>query len=534
MLTASVVACLLGCPAAEDDKPATDEVSLIGELRFEERDSYTVTAGGLVSLAVRLVDTYGEPIADQRVEFGLTGSPEGASLEAAGAMTDADGIATTVLYAGRASTLFRVRASAEGITPIHFSVTVVAAPPLSLSIGIEYGGKRAITSNTVVIVEGMSCDQLRSNPSDVRMSRSVPIEDPPLTFNPGAGRSYAIAAWGSDDSNSKLAWGCKAYSAPLSDEEPSEPPTVTLEDIPFTAMAPIPLSFTLNLKPLLAGLAPLARSAVTAALPATNTPQASFLLDLIQAKWMNIAAARRSDNLDAALQQLLDAASAGPLRFADALASEVSKDGSMCMLQGALTPVDERNMMLSSLTLSPPVYALPSDSLAKDLSLSEVELKGVVDFDASYVQEEAAVKVRALKIGLGFGSYATYLSRLVEQQERHAGRMGCAELQNLVMQRPNSFAGLSPADAGMECTRGFEALFTSIRELWTALDPQRNTISFAAGTLSAHDRDGDKSIDDLGPAKLTGTWATAANAGIGSETALEINVRMAPAAVNVR
>jgi hypothetical protein len=534
MLTASLLACLLGCPAAEDEKAETDQVALMGELRFVEQDSYTVIAGGRVSLAVRLVDGDGEPIADQQVEFGLTGSPEGASLEAVYATTDAEGIATTVLYAGRASTPFRVRASADGLTPIHFSVTVGAAPSLSVNVSLEYDGDREITSHTVVIVEGMSCDQVRSNPNDVRMSRTVPVNDPPLAFYPGAGRSYAIAAWGSDETNSKLAWGCKAYSTPLSDAEPSEPPKVTLEDIPFTATAAIPLSFTLNLKPVLAGLAPLARSAVTAALPATSTPQASFLLDLMQAR-VNIAAARRNDNLDAALQQLLDAASAGPLRFADALADEVSKDGSMCMLQGALTPVDERNMKLSSLTLSPPVFALPSDSLAKDLSLSEVALKGVLEFNASYLQEEAAVDVRALKIGLGFGSYATYLSRLVElQPERYRARTGCTELQNLVTQRAASFAGLSASDAGTECTRGYDALFVSIRQLWTALNQQRHTISFAPGKLPAHDRDGDRNIDDLGPAQLTGSWATGANVVTGTASALAINVRTAPAWANVR
>ncbi len=533
---ASSLACFLGCPAAEDRPDSADTVALMGTLSREGEESYRVTAGGEVSLAVRLVDNNGAPLADELVEFGLTGSPEGASLKSAVATTDSEGIAETVLYAGRASTLFRVRASADGLAPVYFNVTVDAATPPSLTVELKYDGKRPIKSNTVVIVEGMSCDQVRSNPSDVRMSRAVPVENPELVIFPGAGRSYAIAAWASDETNSKLAWGCESYTAPLSEDEPPEPLSITLRDIAFTATTAIPLSFTVNLKPVLAGLGPLARAAVTAALPATSTPQASFLLDLIQTKIPNIAAVRRSDNLDAALQQLLDAAAAGPLPFADALAGEVSKDGAQCMVQGTLTPVDERNMMLSSLTISPPVYALPSDSLAKDLSLREVALKGVLEFNASYVQEEAAVNVRTLKIGLGFGSYATYLSKLVAlQPERYGARTGCTELQSLVTQRPTSFAGLSPSDAGTECVRGFDALLDSIRQRWTALDPQRSTISFAPGALPAHDRDGDRNVDDLGPAKLMGSWTTEAGASVGADSALEITVRtLSPGATNVR
>lgn len=527
-LMACLLACLLGCPAAEEDKAATDEVALTGELHAEGDETFDITAGDMVELSVRLVDLAGAPIVAQEIEFGLTDSPEGASLSDASVRTDEDGVATTTLIAGRAAAPFRVRASADGLKDVvYFNITVAAAPTgPSVPIVVAYDGVRPIKTYSFVIVDGMTCDQLRANATDVRMSRTI-MKEETLEFYPGSGRSYAIAGWASDDSNSKLAFGCAAYPGSAG-QVPPRSVEVKLEDIVFTAATPIPLSFSVNTQPLLATLAPLARTVVMDALPKTSTPQASFLLDLLQAK-VSIATARNSEGLDAVLQQLLDAASSGPLRFADAHAAAVAQDGAMCMLQGTMTPVGETGA--STLMMTASIYAVPSDSLAKEVSM--VPLKGVTEFDASYNADTAVVKVRTLKVGLGFGSYAAYLSKAVaEQVDRTsvAASTGCIELKTLLAQRPASFAGLTQDDALSACQGGVSTLVTNIRNRWIALDAERNTIAMA-GDLSVHDRDGDKKIDDLGPAKLEGSWSTAAG---NADPKLEISVRMAAATANAR
>jgi hypothetical protein len=531
LLMAGLMASLLGCPAAEEDRATTDDVALMGDLHFEGEDTFSITVGDEVDLSVRLLGTNGAPITEQEVEFGLTGSPEGASLSLARVATDSDGVATTTLYAGRAAAPFRVRASADGLKPLYFNISVgAAAAAPSVTITIEYGGLRMIKTNSVVIVEGMTCDQLRNNATDIRMSRTLD-KDEQLMFSPAAGRSYAIAAWASDESNSKLAFGCTKYDAPLTPSDVGQTVPVTLEDIVFTATAPIPVSFTVNLQPLLATLAPLARSAVMDTLPKTSTPQASFLLDLIQAK-VDIANARKNDGLDAALQQLLDAANSGALRFADAHVAAVGQDGAMCTLQGSLTPVGE--MGRSALALAPPVYAVPSDSLAKEVSPNDVPLKGVSEFDASYSPERALVTINSLKVGLGFGSYAAYMSKVFADQSNRSAVVastGCIELRALLTQRPASFAGITADDADKACQEGVNTLVSGIRGRWSALDAERNTIAMS-GTLSVHDRDGDKKIDDLGPAELSGGWANVGTTKQDPE--LKISVRMSPTAASAR
>jgi hypothetical protein len=535
LLMAIALAGLLGCPEAEDDLPTAAQVAPAGELRIEGDDVISILPGKHATLVVRYLDAVGAPAEGKWVDFALTGSPEGASLEAARAQTDSDGVAMTTLVAGREAQAFNVRASADGLEPQNFTIKVEAATKPTLVVSLSYEGKRLIKSYSLLVVEDMECDQLRNNASDTRTSSSS--TDSQQTLYPGAGRTYAIAAWGSDDTNSKLALGCEKYTAPVVNvdtEAASQTLDIKLKDIAFTASTAIPLNFSFDVSQTLLSLAPAARSLTAAALPKTSTPEASFLLDALQAR-VNIASTRKSDGLDAELQRLLDAAPSGPLRFVEALTKAVAEDGAMCLLQGSLTPVTDSGK--STLTLSPPVYVVPSDSVAKEVSPNEVPLKGVTEFSASFDQDTAVVTVSALKIALGFGSYAAFLSKAIGQQpelyrERVAASTGCNELATLVSARPSSFGGLSAMDAVLSCQSALDALVPPIQSAWVALDAQRNTLSLK-GALAAHDRDGDKRIDDLGPAMLEAVWSTA-GAAPGGEAALKVSVRMSPVTVSAR
>jgi hypothetical protein len=525
---------LLGCPVSEEDPQAEASFAPTAKLRIDGDQVLNVLPAKREQLSVQYVDANEQPVAGKWVEFGLTGSPEGASLELARAQTDRDGIATTTLVAGRAATEFEVRASADGLEPQYFTITVSSAKEPTVVVSVSYAGQRAIDSTNVLVVEGMVCDQLRSNATDTRMSSSWTLDknDPTTTLPLGAGRSYAIAAWASDSTNSKLAWGCKDYKAPVDRESPKDL-TIELEDIVFTASTAIPLNFSIDASESLSALAPLARSVVTQALPKTNTPQASFLLDALQSK-VNLASTR--SGLDAALQQLLEGASAGPLRFADALAGAVAEDGATCLLQGLLTPVGPAGV--STFSLLPYVYAVPAGSVVKDVSPSDVPFKGVSEFSASYDASLAELNVKTLQISLGFGSYAAYVSKAFGEpaasyNERVTASTGCAELGALVAAQPASFAGISEKAAVDVCFNALAGLVLNIRSAWMSLDAQRSTLSLSDWKLAAHDRDGDKKIDDLGPASPTATWSLTGAAST-PETAVKANVRMSPVIVSAR
>jgi hypothetical protein len=543
-LMVALTACLAGCPSEKLDMDSATKLAPTGELRIDGDDSLNILPGSMQDLSVIYVDNSELPVAGKWVEFGLMGSPEGASLDPVRAQTDDDGVATTTLVAGRTTVVagtaptFRVRASTEGLTPQYFDVRVEKAVEPTLPVSVTYAGKRAVQSISLLVVEGMTCDLLRSNAADIRMSITLALGETQTVY-PGAGRHYAIAAWGSDDTNSKLAWGCLPYDAPILKEDPNstKPFEVKLEDIAFSADTAIPLNFTVDLQSTLATLAPLARSVVADALPKTSTPQASFLLDALQTK-VNFETARKNDGLDALLQSALDGLPAGPLRFADALAAAVAEDGSMCLLQGSLTPVKDNG--LSAFIPDLQVYAVPSDSVAKAVSLSAVPLK-LSEFSAHYDQDTAVVTIATLKISLGFGSYAAYLLDAIGQQptryaERVSASTGCSLLGALVGSRPASFPNLAQADAVTACESALAALVPAIRSKWAALDEQRNTLSLS-GPLSAHDRDGDRKIDDLGPASLDGTWAAAGVAGgiaAAADPVIKASVRMSPVTVSAR
>lgn len=536
-LLVGVMACSAACGgedmvasamlAPNDQAPTTSLV-------IQDSAGIDVVAGTTQALRVRYVGLPNQqPLADAVVEFGLTGAADGASLQSALATTDAHGFAEMTLVAGGTVAAFRVRASAEGATPVYFDVNVVAAQRPALTIDVTYDGQRPIETRSVSILDNMKCEQFaqRNNSADVKVAYMVAAPEQSIDYKEqlGAGRTYAVVAWGSDATNSKLATGCVAFTAPVTDDADQAAVTLTvpLHDLKLDLAARYAVSLTLDAHAALAALSTRSRSIVDAQLPQSATPQASFLLDLLPSQ-NDFATARKDLGLDAALEASLTQTKTGPLRAAEAWASLVADEGGACTIEGQLTSVD---MGAGGFSFAVDrVLSIRSGTVAKEIDLSAVPLRGAVGLSAAYSAARAAIDVQALKVPIGFGSYAVYLLNQVQASPDVQGRAladiaGCAELSRFVDARTAVFGAVSAQVAGL-CSAAVQKLRQQVAEDWTSLDSSRAAFQ-VGGSVFVHDRDGEGSVDDLGPAVLSGDWATS---GASSDTKVNGILRVTPKA----
>ena len=155
------------------------------------------------------------------VQFALSGNAEGASLQFASVLTDAEGYAVNVLTAGGTVSSFQVRASAGGADPVYFDVRVVQAARPALTLRVSYQGQRIFESYRISVINNMTCEQARQASADaVRVSYLLRPKDEGIVYPEalGAGGTYIAFAWASDSTNSTLATGCSDFSPPIKDQ----------------------------------------------------------------------------------------------------------------------------------------------------------------------------------------------------------------------------------------------------------------------------------------------------------------------------
>jgi hypothetical protein len=142
---AAVLCALVGCGGggrADGDagvRPPTLDVLV------PPGDSIGLTPGARVTLRVQLARGDGAPIRDAPIRFGLDGGADGtggATLAAATAATDADGVAAVELTAGPARVDFQVTADAPDAPRALFYVSVSAAGFADLAVTPRYRGAR--------------------------------------------------------------------------------------------------------------------------------------------------------------------------------------------------------------------------------------------------------------------------------------------------------------------------------------------------------------------------------------------------------
>ncbi|HEX6240354.1 MAG TPA: Ig-like domain-containing protein, partial [Polyangiales bacterium] len=346
ILWLGLLACTAACDSALSDAAYTAAnlppgPTLTARLEIEGDAEVEMVVRHELRLRVRYLDMSGAPLASQPVEFGLSGSAEGASLDKASVRTNADGVAETKLTAGSAVSTFQVRASAADASPLYFDVRVLQAARPTLTLNVVYEGQRKLESRRFSVVGDMDCDKLLNHSTDaVRVAYVLPAAEQEIPYQESlvAGGHYAAFAWGSDDTNSTLATGCANFVAPTeaSAEDAALTLTVKLEDLAFSLAPSYDVTLGLDLSVPLAALAARTREAVLELLPETKTPEASYLLDLLGS---NVdPSARASLGLDATLAGLLAQSGTGPLAYFQTLSASVREEGSSSSLEGQLAP----------------------------------------------------------------------------------------------------------------------------------------------------------------------------------------------------
>jgi hypothetical protein len=524
------VLCLLqcGCMSSDDAGKPPSDTKPAARLVIEGKPEVALLPSQVRTLQVRYLGADGLPVAGRNVEFGLSDTLSGASLSPAQVPTDEGGYAQADLRAGTSKATFKVRASAEGVEPVSFEISVGDAVALTASVKVLYPGARNIVSLSVTLVPDMDCAAVaRMGPGPNVDSHFVDNLNGSVEFVLDAGQAYAFVAWGKDDTNAKLASGCTEHTAPpvtADEDDASFLVEIPIEDVPLEVAGSYAVALSLDLEAPLANLAQAAANAVTVALPTTATRAASFYLDAVQAGMASqdadelraLRAATSSPTLDQALEALLNGNQSGPLRYASELSRLVAAMGPDCTVQASYVAPGAAGAASFSVAR---LFALPDTSLgamAKDVVLGAGQLTGTAALQAHYDDATAALVFESLSLQIGLGSYAGVLLDAAQADpqsfvSRLAPAHGCGSLANLVSAR--SLPG-TPADAVASCERAVAGLNEGIRAAWRALDANYPSI-WLSGALPVHDRDDDSVVDDLGPAELSGSWGSAASTAQG-------------------
>lgn len=533
-LVVSLAGCEVSLPDAASIAVEIPERQQVNAQLFSdsEEEPQVVVAGSERPLKVRLLDLDNRPLASKAVMFGLVGSAQGASLDKAQVDTDASGYAQTVLKAGGTVSSFQVRASADGAQPVYFDISVVEAARPGLKLGASYKGQRAIVSRRISVIDNMSCEKVQGNGSDLFKSSYVQRDPNQLVIYQeplGAGRSYAAVAWGADDTNSTLAKGCLEFTLPVTDSAAAAQVEiiVPLVDLPLELMKQYDVTLDLDVSQPLAGLAMRTQALVASQLPATKTPEASFLLDLLKAK-LDFADARAKYDMDVGLQEALASAKTGPLTYFTAVSAAVAEEGAGITVDAMLT--SPQGTTPSTFEVSS-IVSIRGGKSAREVDEKLAPVRGAPELMASYDSDRGTLDIKSLTVPLGFGGYVINLLEAVRNVPDARGQTlasvdGCAQFERFVSERSMQFAGFPAQDAKSLCSAGVQALLTKVSADWSSLDQERAAFQLK-GPVYVHDRDGDGRVDDLGPSELSGSWKANAAA---SETTLKATLRVTPKA----
>ncbi|MGE0785666.1 MAG: hypothetical protein AB7S26_08255 [Sandaracinaceae bacterium] len=163
-------------------------------LTLESEPSLTLTFQASADVEARLTEM-GRDVAREPITFALEGTAHDSSLADLMRETDTGGRARTSLTAGTRAAVFRVRANAEGATPVYVDVSVGNDGFGGLHVNVPYGGVRVggVRRAALVYVD-VACDDVADSPD--APARATLIEDPEtpdVTFRTlPAGLSYTV------------------------------------------------------------------------------------------------------------------------------------------------------------------------------------------------------------------------------------------------------------------------------------------------------------------------------------------------------
>ncbi|MCA9560135.1 MAG: Ig-like domain-containing protein [Myxococcales bacterium] len=179
-------------------------------------DEKDVHVGGQVELAVLLLDTDGNPVSDDRVEFAIVDedAPQGVSLSARRTVTDANGLASVDFQAGMEVRDFTVEAWSPDTRRLQFTVHVRDLPAGDVEVAFDYEGPVPLGQLEVyLLTDDTFCEDpyyLTRPEGEAEVLHSAQVEhhsDRLLVENILAGTRFSVLVRGRTATNGVLAAG---------------------------------------------------------------------------------------------------------------------------------------------------------------------------------------------------------------------------------------------------------------------------------------------------------------------------------------
>jgi hypothetical protein len=332
-------------------------------------------------------------------------------------------------------------------------------------------------------------------------------------------------AWGRDSTYAEVASGCEEIivKAPMVQEDASKTLVVTIEDKRMRLVGKsFPVDLALDLDASMARLASIAQSQAEAVFPSAQNGEAKAYLDIAHDVLMAQNQAAKAATLQSqitagtiqSLADVLSANKAGIASTAAALSTLLTSVGKNLSVQ-ANYGVGAVGVPMT-LTVGALLARSEDGSLAFDLMAISGDMAPTATIAASFDDARAEVDVQTLSIALGLGNYGRALLDALGKDDakwtvtRFAGAAGCTAVANWLAQNASVSDGGAPlcdkACSASVCSEVTSRVVAAARTGFSVqLDGEHPAISLT-GKLSAHDRAGDESVDDLGPSPVSGNW----------------------------
>lgn len=562
---------LLAAGCGDDPAPGADAGPPDNELVIlGPGDDVGLSYNERINLRVRYQTELGEWLGGEPVEFALltTGPGEntaGSVLSATRVITDSQGVAAVDLVAGAADASFRVRVDARDAPTRYFYIEISDGGFARLRITPTHQGWRPLDSFSRVEVRLYRADELTCHFLD--------IDNRPFSFSPprsldafggtveyqsvAAGQALTVVAWAQAAGNTvPVSAGCVDLGAlpPVPVEM-----AVTIDDRPLVADAS-PVVTTLGLEPVAQALALMDATRPWDVLGCPAGPGQLLLecaLDAAAGDGALDCRATGESPLESAVEARRGALGAdgcralvdsGGMPSLDALLTDAAQGEEFPGGGDLAEMLAVRSELLGQWVLSSELTSVAEDALAHGLTTLEVStsagdfalelrassrpvvVQSPVDAawqGADLSADEHAFTLRAgqfaaralLELALvpaGVSSQADSLGSALAASLRHEGATSCQALSQLVC----TDIGQSDTCLMPACSQGAAALDVQMTAWWRALDA--SDLDFImGGQMRAHDDDGDRIIEAVGPTPdAPAPWSATMILADGSELAL--------------
>ena len=466
---------------------------------------------------------------------GGVSAPSGGSLSPSAVLTDDAGRAVTTLTVGSTPGMFRVRARMAGIAPLYFVITVSDALYPKVRVNVKYDGLRPLATRSATAIPKLGCDQAMKSDRTDGLVQTFPQSDADagaeddasqaLTFAIVPGQSYAIVAWGRDDTNAELATGCEPLPALTSQSVSTDTPrtvTVTIQDRPMRFEGDFAVELALKLDASMARLSSTTQAQVAALLPSGTNGEARAYLAAVHDALTALQEADKASKVEAlasngqtlsALADVLTTNQAGYAASGAALSQLVTSVGKNLSVLGGYGVGGGGASM--TLTVGSLVTRSDDGALAFNLMTGVSNMVPSATIVGDYDDARATVNVQTLSLSLPLGTYAGALLDALGKDDpskwfvsRFSGAAGCSAVASWLASEPSMQDGDAPlcdqACGSRVCLDVLGAVVAAARDGYASLNDHAS-ISLTGG-VSVHDRMGDESVDDVGPSPLSGNW----------------------------